>query len=50
MMNLLGFKEEIVKGIHVDIARSRSCGQEACPLPEINIKIRLFTHYKIEKV
>jgi hypothetical protein len=35
-INLLGFKEEIIKGIHVDIARSRSCSQEACPLPEIN--------------
>jgi hypothetical protein len=37
IMDLLGFKEEIVKGIHVDIARCRRCSQKARPLPIINI-------------
>ena len=35
LINLLCFEEEIVEGVHVDIASSGSSSQKTCPLPEI---------------
>ena len=35
LINLLCFEEEIVEGVHVDIASSGSSSQKTRPLPEI---------------
>jgi len=43
IIDLLGFKEEIVEGIHVDIARCRSCSQKARPLPKTNTNLKNMT-------